>query len=71
MNKIIYMGLFGRNAHSIVDQIVVTASNYEEAKQLLHDERNHYNYSKIVELKLSNKCKVTTLFNGINIKHYV
>lgn len=67
----IYIGLFGRNKLDIIDQIIVTASNYEEAKQLLYDERNHYNYSKIVELKLSDKCKVTTLFNGINIKHYV
>ena len=67
----IYIGLFGRNKLDIIDQIIVTASNYEEAKQFLRDERSHYNYNKIIEVKLSDKCKVTTLFNGVNVKHYV
>ena len=66
----VYIGLFGRNKLDIIDQIIVTASNYEEAKQLLYDESNYYNYNKIVEVKLSDKCKVTMFLNNVNIKYF-
>ena len=66
----IYIGLFGRNKLDIIDQIIVTASNYEEAKQLLRNERSHYDYNKIIEVKLSDKCKVTMFLNNVNIKYF-